>query len=898
MLDSGGLSFKFFCPVSGETESPHFPTSEGLGKNPANSHCRKLRWSFLSGALPPPSASAATRRVMVAYQGNDRGTHWLNRIRLWDGLALIFGGVVVLAGWISGNEFLKRLNPGLIAMNPVTAFGFIIAGASLLCFWRRGEHSVKAEGLGRGLSMVVILIGVLKLGEYIFGWRLLFDQILFRTLLHGNPADFNNQIAPNTALDFVLGGLGLWFLNGSARRFSRSAQNFAIFLGLISLGPLIGYLYQASYLYSVGPFPMALSTAVFFFFLAGGILLAQSEDGVVALFMSATPGGAIARRLVPFAFAIPIALGALQIWGERAGLFPKEFGVTLIVVGSVATFASLTWRTAVLLNRADGQRRQAEENLQKAHDELEARVKERTAELHQSNESLRVQIAELEKAQEKIGEQAELLDKAKDAIVVIDVKGQISFWSKGAEALYGWNPGEAVGKNIRELLFKNEEWSAATFEKVFNEGAWNGETEHVAKGGKRVCVESRWTLVNDDQGRARCVMLIDSDITEKKQYEAEVLRSQRMDSIGALAGGIAHDLNNALAPVVMCAEVLKGELATDEREKFLEILTSSAQRAIQMVKQILSFARGSRGKGAPVPVASWVRETAKIVQDTFPKSISICVKIQTKETWKIQGDVTELHQVLLNLCVNARDAMPNGGRLTLSVENARLEGKNVRANGAAGHYVLVAVSDSGTGIPPEVLPRIFEPFFTTKSPDKGTGLGLSTVASIVKNRGGFLEVKTECGKGTEFQIYLPAIETTAEAESKPDEAAPPKGRGELILVMDDEDAVRELMKTTLEGYGYRVVTALNGLHGIARFEELKNEIRLIVTDSDMPYMDGLSAICSMQQLRPDVPAIIASGAKHDPKQLERMNPRNIANLGKPFSVKELLASVARLIGTH
>ncbi|HEX4122422.1 MAG TPA: ATP-binding protein, partial [Verrucomicrobiae bacterium] len=654
-----------------------------------------------------------------------------------------------------------------------------------------------------------------------------------------------------------------------------------------------------SFLYSVGSYiPMALHTALFFFLFASGVLLAQSDAGVVALFMSQTPGGAIARRLLPFAFAVPVGLGALQIYGEKRGFYQNEFGVTLMAVGCVGAFVSLTWRTAVLLNRSDDKRRQAEESLRKAHDQLEARVKERTLELFQSNEALRVQISELQKAEERIREQAELLDKAKDAIMVLDIDGRISFWNKGAELLYGWQPSETVGRNIRELLFKVKELSPAAFEAVLRAGTWNGEIEQITNAGKKVCVESRWTLVNDGEGRPKSILLIDTDITEKKQYEAQMLRSQRMDSIGALAGGIAHDLNNALAPVLMSAEMLREKMEAADRDKFLDIITSSAQRGIQMVKQILTFARGSRNECGPVPVGHLVREMAKMIQDTFPKSISICVKIQAKHPWKIRGDVTELHQVLLNLCVNARDAMPNGGRLTLSVENVRLEGARIPARGTAGPHVLLAVADTGTGIPPEILPRIFEPFFTTKSPDKGTGLGLSTVAGIVSHRGGFLDIKTEAGKGTEFRIYLPASETFEAAEVKAEETPLPVGNGELILVMDDEEAVRELTKTTLENYGYRVVTALNGLHGVARFEELKDEIRLVVTDSDMPLLDGLSAVCSMQQLRPNIAVIIASAAKHDQKLVEGLNPNRLVNLGKPFGLKDLLSSVARMVALH
>jgi CheY-like chemotaxis protein len=296
-----------------------------------------------------------------------------------------------------------------------------------------------------------------------------------------------------------------------------------------------------------------------------------------------------------------------------------------------------------------------------------------------------------------------------------------------------------------------------------------------------------------------------------------------------------------------------------------------------------------------VPVGNLVSEMAKIVKNTFPKSISISVNCPSRKLWNVTGDVTELHQVLLNLCVNARDAMPEGGRLTLSVENVRLDGRSAPSTNSPGPYVLVSVADTGTGIPPEVLPRIFEPFFTTKAPDKGTGLGLSTVASIVKHRRGLLDVKTESGKGTEFRIYLPAIETPEIDESELDDTPVPEGNGELILVMDDEESVREMTKSALESYGYKVVTALNGLHGIARFEEHKDDIRLVITDSDMPYLDGLSALCSIQQLKPGIPAIIASGTSHDPDNFQQLDMSAIYNLGKPFGMKDLLSSVAKML---
>jgi len=835
---------------------------------------------------------------MVSIENNVRLTYRLKRFSRWDGWVVALGGGIVLLGWSLGNEVLKRILPGLVAMNPITALGFIMAGVSLLCYWLAEAKPAHQWEYGRALADALVVIGTLKLSEYIFGWHLAFDQTLFRIQLQNDGTGFPNQIAPNTAFNFILSGLALRFLHSPVRRFSRGGQNLSLTLAFVSLVPLVGYIYQASYLYSIGSYiPMALHTAALFFLLALGILLAQTDYGVVALFTSQTPGGAIARRLLPFALAVPIALGALTIWAEREKIYPGEFGITMVVVGCIAIFTGLIWWNAVLLNRADYHRREAEEALQKAHDRLELRVLERTATINNVNAALRTQILELQRAEEKIREQAELLNKTQDAILVRDIQHRIVFWSKGAERLYGWTAEEIAGKNANELLYQDASCLPAACGRILETGAWKGELEQITKTGQKVTVESRWTLVNDENGTPKCILIINTDVTEKKNYEAQMLRSQRMDSIGTLAGGIAHDLNNALSPVIMGAELLKQSQSEAERNQVLNMIASSAQRGAAMVKQILSFARGSKGPVQVVPLRHLVGEMAKIIRDTFPKSILISVNIE-KNLGNVSGNVTELHQVLLNLCVNARDAMmPKGGELTLRAENVTLDRETLPAHEdvSPGSYVVMTVADTGTGIPPEVLPRIFEPFFTTKAPDKGTGLGLSTVAGIVKHHNGFIQVQSRVGKGTEFRIYLPVTESAKVEGPRPQETVLPQGNGEMILIMDDEDAVRRLAKTTLENYGYRVVTAMNGLEGMTCFEEHKHEIAVLVSDTDMPILDGIATIRAIQHLKPDLPIILASGGKNDTNHFQRIDTTHLITLGKPFTVDQLVNAVAKAI---
>jgi len=385
---------------------------------------------------------------------------------------------------------------------------------------------------------------------------------------------------------------------------------------------------------------------------------------------------------------------------------------------------------------------------------------------------------------------------------------------------------------------------------------------------------------------------------DQRKLEQQLLRSQRMESLGALAGGIAHDLNNALAPILMGSELLR-ETDNKNTEKLavLDLITSSAQRCIQMVKQILNFAKGSQKQSGPVRLSQIIREMAKIATDTFPKSIIVQSRV-APELWNTSGDSTELHQVLMNLCVNARDAMPQGGQLLLSAENVELTGDQVQAHpdSRPGEHILISVSDTGMGMSPEIVGRIFEPFFTTKTPDKGTGLGLSTVANVIKRHNGFLEVQSEPGKGTTFRIFLPAVESKSDEEPKPKLTALPTGHGELILVVDDEQMVLELAKTTLETYGYRVVAAHNGLEAIAYFEAHRDEVQLLITDTDMPFLNGIDAVHALQRIKSDLPIIIASGLQRETEHFRKIETSRVTTLSKPYGVEQLLEMVARTLG--
>ena len=411
-------------------------------------------------------------------------------------------------------------------------------------------------------------------------------------------------------------------------------------------------------------------------------------------------------------------------------------------------------------------------------------------------------------------------------------------------------------------------------------------------GGTRI-VHERAEVTRDDDGSAIQMVGTVQDITEQKRIEAEFLRAQRLDSVGALAGGIAHDLNNALSPILMGIQLLRREAGDAEVEHTLAVMEANTHRGAEMVRQVLTFARGHEGERQLLDVGPLVREMENIVRQTLPKSITVAAMVPP-DLWPVLGNSTQLHQILLNLCVNARDAMPKGGELVLAADNVELtpiEASEV-PDARPGAYVMLLVSDTGTGIAPEVMRRIFEPFFTTKGPGKGTGLGLSTIARIVRNHGGFVSVKTELGAGTSFEVYFPraALAPTALSASAAPVTETRLGHGELILFIDDDHSMREMVPPTLAEHGYRVLSAANGAEALALFTRHETGLRLVLTDIAMPMIDGLEVRDAIQARRPGLPVILMSGSENGAN--ENLPRGAIALLRKPFRLEQLLSAIA------
>jgi PAS domain S-box-containing protein len=508
-----------------------------------------------------------------------------------------------------------------------------------------------------------------------------------------------------------------------------------------------------------------------------------------------------------------------------------------------------------------------------------------------------VDIHERRLAEAKVREQAELLDKAQDAILVRDLEHRIQYWNKSAERLYGWTAEEAIGRSVKELLYHDPAMFLAATAATLEKGEWVGEQTQYNQAGQALTVEGRWTLVRDGQAQPKSILAINTDISERKRIEQQLLRTQRMESLGTLAGGIAHDLNNVLAPILVSIEFLRLDERDPERLTVLASLEDSARRGADLVRQVLSFARGIEGERVLTNLHHLARELRQIIRETFPKNLEFRLA-SAPDLWQVSADPTQMHQVMMNLCVNARDAMPEGGRLTLGLRNFEVDDVFAGMNPDArpGPYVIIKVEDTGTGIPANIQERIFDPFFTTKEFGKGTGLGLATVLTIVKSHGGFIHLHSEPGTGTKFEVYLPAGAASESGERPAAEPARlPRGQGEFVLVVDDEESVRLVTQKTLERFGYRVLLAAHGAEAVALYAEQGAEIAVVLTDMAMPVMDGPATILALKAMNPAVKIIGSSGHASEGGVAKAVGAGVQHFVPKPYTAETLLKVLADVL---
>ena len=510
--------------------------------------------------------------------------------------------------------------------------------------------------------------------------------------------------------------------------------------------------------------------------------------------------------------------------------------------------------------------------------------------------AIRYEITERKLAEERIRRQASLLDQVQEAILACGLDRRITFWSTGAESIYGISAAEAVGGRLEEIVFADApEVVDTAIAELSKKDTWNEELKQTDSAGRKMSIVSRWRLVRDEKGEPDHILIVNSDVTEQRQSESHLLRAQRMESIGTLAGGIAHDLNNILSPILMSVEM--AQLESGGGSRWLSIIRENSERGAALVKQVLSFARGLEGERVSVQVKHIVKDLVSVLRETLPRSIDIKFDIDP-ELWVITADPNQIHQVLMNLSVNARDAMPNGGSIRIKAANFLVDEDYAHLNpeASSGPHITISVEDTGTGMPKEVADRIFDPFFTTKDVGKGTGLGLSTALMIVKSHGGFLNVYSEPGRGSRLTLYLPV--TAGDAEGSGPDIAPalPRGSGQTILVVDDEAMIREIAQATLERFGYKVVSAEDG---DAALEILHSDrsVDLVLTDLSMPSLDGTALVRRLREAGSDVPVIAMSGLT-GPEQTSELRVLGVETiLSKPFTAEVLLTAIKATLNT-
>ncbi len=503
-------------------------------------------------------------------------------------------------------------------------------------------------------------------------------------------------------------------------------------------------------------------------------------------------------------------------------------------------------------------------------------------------------ITERKRKEIKIREQASLIELIHDSVIVIGSDKKIKYLNYSAKKLFEIKSGEILGKRIEDLFSTAFiESTNEAFETLKNKNSWVGEISLKLDSGKEIIIESSWSNIAISNDNPDSILIINTDLTEKKEMETQFYRKQRMESLGTLSSGIAHDFNNILTPILISLDFLKQKYHDNTANNIIETLQQTVNRGTELVKKILSFSKGMNIKNKIISPSVMIKEMLKIITETFPKSIMISIDIQDN-LWNIKGDATQLDQVVLNILVNARDAMPNGGEIKVKLNNCKILNDVQLFNSVmkTGDYVSISISDTGSGIDPIVIEKIFEPFYTTKPIGKGTGLGLSTSYAIIKSHNGHIEVKSNYGKGTVFIIYIPKSES-----EKIQEVA---GKilqhniissNDTVLIVDDEPAILEMYSYLLHFHGYKLLSANDGVEAFNIFKTNENKIDTIITDINMPNMNGITLAKLVREKNKLVKIIGATGNSENANIIDSENLFDFV-LEKPFKVSSLYKALS------
>jgi PAS domain S-box-containing protein len=782
--------------------------------------------------------------------GKSQSVLWsIDRVPIVSSILVFLLAVLSLAGWAFDVQLLKGFSVSTMKMN--TACGFILGGISLLT----GRRQHPARPLGLFCAVAMTAVGVLTLAEYLFGSNFGIDQLLIAdsTARPGMPP---GRMAIVTATNTTLLGMALLML--CRGRPHRVVQAFVTPAAGITFLSLAGYLFSSNNLTRLAPFEsMALNSTIAFALLCTGIIAAIPEVGLVAAMRLPGLSGAVARRLVPAAVLVPLVVGYLRLRGQQSGLYGTEFGIAIFAITiTVIMVLLILWCVNIW-------------------SPIEIANNLATQELLRQRDALR--------------SQAELINLANDAIIIANADRVITAWNGGAEKLYGWKESEAIGQVIHKLLNTISLISTDELDRILRtRHRWEGELIHTRRDGTRVAVDSRHILRDRATGEPGSFLEINRDITDRKDLQEQLVQSQKLESLGQLAGGVAHDFNNLLTIILGYSEFILEDLSHDHPIRAeIEEISKAGVRASALTRQLLLFSRRQINAPVNMTLNASVLGIEKMLRRLIREDIDLSLHLD-QDPPVILADPGQMEQILMNLVVNARDAMPNGGKLVVETSKALVDAEYVETHIAVeqGRYAVLAVSDTGTGMTPEVKARIFEPFFTTKEQGKGTGLGLSTVYGIVKQTGGGIFVYSEPGLGSTFKMFFPAVEGSINPVQQAPVSSSLDGN-ETILLAEDEEPLRKYIQEAVTRHGYKILVCNNGREAIDMASKYRGRIDVLLSDVVMPEMGGQDLAAAFTSIRPGVPIILMSGYT-DRMWRKELNARLIH---KPFTPTDLLVQL-------
>jgi PAS domain S-box-containing protein len=769
-------------------------------------------------------------------------------------------GLSVLVGWIWQLTPLLTVIPNQISMKANTAIGFLCAGLALLLITPPHRTS-RSQTAAAGLAIIVIAVGLLSLVEYLLHCDLVIDQLFFVD----TQLPFPGRMAPITTVNFCLAGSSLWLRSFSAKH-ATWAQLLSLLSGLSALLAIIGYLYGVPLLYgSVEYTSMALHTGIGFLILSVATVHCRPSQGMMAVFNGRHAGSWLSRWLLPMAIIAPAALGGIYLHSNFS-LTNVRMALACLMVSQIVLFVVLIWVLAFYLNRLNSSER--------------------------DKTSANLALEESEKKYRAIFEEALI------GIFQTGPDGHYINANPAMAAMLGYDSPEELFVSVTDIaqqLYVDPQRRQELTRLLERNGVVrNFECQLYRKDRRKIWVAANLRAVRKDG-----VVVYEGtnqDITERKQLEAQLLQAQKMEAVGRLAGGVAHDFNNAIGVIVGYSALLQECLPpNDTSQRYAEEIGKAGHRAAALTRQLLAFSRKQIIQPTILDLNAVVAETEKMLCRLIGEDIEM-VFVPSSDLGRVKADLGQIGQILMNLAVNARAAMPQGGQLLIETANAELDATNLIQHPFAkpGRYVMLSVSDTGSGIDKNTQAHIFEPFFTTKAPGQGTGLGLSTVYGIVKQSEGYVWVYSEPGKGARFKIYLPRVDAAAEPISR---ARNPVsvGGSETILLVEDDDAMRVLTQSCLEGGGYVVLSAANAESAVRSATAHDAPIHLLLTDVVMPGISGPELAKSLSASRPETKVLYMSGYTAELIAQQGVLNRDISLLEKPFTKEGLLRKVRQVL---